>query len=58
LKRKKRAFIHDGDSRQLMQINKKCRWQQFQKVGENQPRGVKGVDFTNYVLSIQNLLEK
>jgi hypothetical protein len=37
-------YTHNGDSCQLMQINKKCRWKRFQKVGENQHRGVKGVD--------------
>jgi hypothetical protein len=41
-----KTFIHDGDSRQLMQINKKCRWKRFQKVGKRQPRVEIGVDYT------------
>jgi hypothetical protein len=30
----------------MMQINKKCRQQRFKKVGESQPIGVRGVDYT------------
>jgi hypothetical protein len=26
-------------------MNKKCKWKRFQKVGESQPRGVKGIDY-------------
>jgi hypothetical protein len=26
-------------------MNKKCKWKRFQKVGESQPIGVKGVDY-------------
>jgi hypothetical protein len=35
-----------------MQINEKCRWYRFQKVGESQPRK------NMQVQSIQNMLEK
>jgi hypothetical protein len=28
------------------------------KVGESQPRGARGVDYTKYVPPIQNMLEK
>jgi hypothetical protein len=34
-----------------MQINRKCRRQRFQKVGESQPRGVRRVDYTMMVYS-------
>jgi hypothetical protein len=30
-----------------IKINKKCRWQRFQNVGDSQPGDVKGVDYTN-----------
>jgi hypothetical protein len=39
-------------------MNKKYRWQRFQKVGESLPRGVRGVDYTKQVLSIQNIMKQ
>jgi hypothetical protein len=29
----------------MMMMNKKCKWKKFQKIGDSQPRGVKGVDY-------------
>jgi hypothetical protein len=40
-----KTFIHDGDSYQLMTMNKK--WKRFQKVGESHLRGMKGIDYTS-----------
>jgi regulatory protein YycI of two-component signal transduction system YycFG len=40
------TYVYDGESYQLMQINKKCRWQRFQQVGESLPRFARGVDYT------------
>jgi hypothetical protein len=39
-------FIYDGDSRQLIQIDKKCRWQKFKKLEKILPRGVRGIYYT------------
>jgi hypothetical protein len=46
----KHLIMMEIDNRPSMQINKKCKWQRFQKVGECQTRGVRGVDYTKLVL--------
>jgi hypothetical protein len=56
-----KTFNQDGDSCQLMTMNKKCTWKRFQKVGESQLRGLHKYTYILYTIyiymySIQNML--
>jgi hypothetical protein len=55
-----RTFIYDGVSIQLMQMNKKCRWQSFEKSGEIQSRSARGIDYRkcNHVVAVYSKLSR